>query len=85
MFCAGYADGTLDTCSGDSGGPLVRKWHLKNDTASDGWQPPTIEWREKWYQVGIISWGVQCARRGEYGYYTHVPNLLAWIEEKVNG
>ncbi|XP_072027329.1 uncharacterized protein [Amphiura filiformis] len=53
MFCAGYADGSIDACSGDSGGPLVRKWRPEN---VDG----ESEWREKWYQVGIVSWGGVC-------------------------
>ncbi len=83
MFCAGYADGTLDACEGDSGGPLVRRWH-SGDSANDEQQTTSSEWREKWYQVGIVSWGVGCASKGYYGYYTHLPRLVNWVERQIH-
>ncbi|XP_012549560.1 male reproductive organ serine protease 2 isoform X1 [Bombyx mori] len=46
MMCA-YTKGK-DACQGDSGGPLfVTDQKRKN---------------KKWYQVGIVSWGIDCAK-----------------------
>ncbi|XP_073952521.1 transmembrane protease serine 9-like [Choristoneura fumiferana] len=45
MMCA-YSYGK-DACQGDSGGPLFST-HERTDNS-------------KWYQVGIVSWGIDCA------------------------
>ncbi|CAH2085626.1 unnamed protein product [Euphydryas editha] len=46
MMCA-YSLGK-DACQGDSGGPLFSTHHRTNN--------------KKWYQVGIVSWGIDCAK-----------------------
>ncbi|KAF7459499.1 Hypothetical predicted protein [Marmota monax] len=51
--------------SGDSGGPLI--CHKKNN-------------KTKWYQLGIISWGVNCGKKDIPGVYTKVSNYLLWIK-----
>ena len=82
MFCAGYSDGraVADACQGDSGGPLVRKLHPVDENGSVA----SSEWRERWYQVGIVSWGVGCSTQGQYGYYTHVPRFREWIDSYID-
>ena len=83
MMCAGYKKGEetdqsgerirytgeKDSCQGDSGGPLVRKREI------DG--------NDIYYQIGIVSWGVGCAQKGQYGFYTHVPLLVDWVNNKT--
>ncbi|XP_051831692.1 serine protease 55 isoform X1 [Antechinus flavipes] len=68
MLCAWDAEGKKDTCQGDSGGPLVCN-HQNN--------------QKKWYQVGIVSWGEGCGRKGKPGIYTAVSNYLLWIVLKT--
>uniref|UniRef100_A0A8C9MHU3 Prothrombin n=1 Tax=Serinus canaria TaxID=9135 RepID=A0A8C9MHU3_SERCA len=70
MFCAGYSPDALkrgDACEGDSGGPFV----MKNPDDN------------RWYQVGIVSWGEGCDRDGKYGFYTHVFRLKKWIRKVI--
>uniref|UniRef100_A0A8B9QDK4 Prothrombin n=1 Tax=Apteryx owenii TaxID=8824 RepID=A0A8B9QDK4_APTOW len=70
MFCAGYgpeASKRGDACEGDSGGPFV----MKNPDDN------------RWYQVGIVSWGEGCDRNGKYGFYTHVFRLKKWIRKAI--
>ncbi|XP_021565229.1 serine protease 55, partial [Carlito syrichta] len=64
MLCAGYKNESYDACQGDSGGPLVC-------TPKPG---------EKWYLVGIISWGRSCGQKDTPGIYTLVANYDIWIE-----
>ncbi|XP_077178467.1 prothrombin isoform X2 [Paroedura picta] len=70
MFCAGYSPEDTkrgDACEGDSGGPFVMKNPQDN----------------RWYQVGIVSWGEGCDRDGKYGFYTHVFRLKKWLKKIV--
>uniref|UniRef100_A0A3B3RGG3 Prothrombin n=1 Tax=Paramormyrops kingsleyae TaxID=1676925 RepID=A0A3B3RGG3_9TELE len=72
MFCAGYKpeDSTRgDACEGDSGGPFV----MKNPDDN------------RWYQIGIVSWGEGCDRDGKYGFYTHVFRMMRWLKKVIEG
>ncbi|XP_014716795.1 prothrombin [Equus asinus] len=70
MFCAGFKpdEGRRgDACEGDSGGPFVMKNPFNN----------------RWYQIGVVSWGEGCDRNGKYGFYTHVFRLKKWIQKVI--
>ena len=84
MLCAGYADGSADTCGGDSGGPLVRRWRPPAAQEDNRNSDALSKWSDQWYQVGIISWGENCAKEKHYGYYTHLPHFVTWVEDIIN-
>ncbi|KYO28544.1 serine protease 55 [Alligator mississippiensis] len=67
MLCAGYEEGGKDACQGDSGGPLVC----------------TYGNIRRWFAVGIVSWGQNCAERHSPGMYTIIINYLFWIQKKT--
>ncbi|XP_019393657.1 PREDICTED: serine protease 55 [Crocodylus porosus] len=67
MLCAGYEEGGKDACQGDSGGPLVC----------------TYGNIRRWFAVGIVSWGQNCAERHSPGMYTIIINYLIWIQRKT--
>nr|XP_014338734.1 PREDICTED: serine protease 52 [Bos mutus] len=68
MLCAGDLEGGKDACQGDSGGPLVCQKKTR---------------KSKWYQLGIVSWGVGCGQKKQPGVYTQVSSYLSWIETKT--
>ncbi|KAM9836155.1 prothrombin [Aulostomus maculatus] len=71
MFCAGYNPEDSqrgDACEGDSGGPFVMKYPAEN----------------RWYQIGIVSWGEGCDRDGKYGFYTHLFRMSRWIRKVID-
>lgn len=55
----------IDACQGDSGGPLVVQ-----DEEHFGWS-----------LIGIVSWGIGCAREGYFGVYTEVSHYIPWIAQ----
>ncbi|XP_038159173.1 prothrombin [Cyprinodon tularosa] len=70
MFCAGYSPEESqrgDACEGDSGGPFVMKYPPEN----------------RWYQIGIVSWGEGCDRDGKYGFYTHLFRMGRWMRKVI--
>lgn len=66
QVCAGYPEGTRDSCGGDSGGPLVVPGGVTD-----------------WVQIGVVSWGLGCARPDAYGVYTRVAPYIPWIQRVV--
>ncbi|KAH7944458.1 hypothetical protein HPB52_019913 [Rhipicephalus sanguineus] len=49
----------------------------------DSGGPFVVQCKNRWYIVGIVSWGDGCGRKGTYGYYTKVTNYHNWIKEKM--
>nr|XP_026485598.1 transmembrane protease serine 9-like [Vanessa tameamea] len=67
MMCA-YSLGK-DACQGDSGGPIFAT-HSRTH-------------HKKWYQVGIVSWGIDCAKPDYPGVYTIVAKYIPWIKQQT--
>jgi len=82
MVCAGLPEGGKDSCQGDSGGPMVFSRRSKHSRAKSGKQ--TRNGFRQTFQLGVVSWGVGCARPGSPGVYTRVSEYLDWIEDKLS-
>ncbi|KAI8119218.1 phenoloxidase-activating factor 2-like [Lucilia cuprina] len=67
FICAG-GEKDKDTCKGDGGSPLVC---------------PIPGVKDRYYQAGIVAWGVGCAEENVPGVYANVPYLRPWISEKL--
>ncbi|KAI9585411.1 phenoloxidase-activating factor 2-like [Glossina fuscipes] len=67
FLCAGGEIGK-DTCKGDAGSPLVCPI-------------PGVEGR--YYQAGIVSWGIGCGAQNVPGVYTSIPQARQWISDQL--
>ena len=70
MMCAGFKDAHIDACQGDSGGPLIKK--EKNFKMLIGDQDISFYKLCQRLFLGIVSWGIECAKPGYPGVYTRV-------------
>ena len=76
MMCGGKKEGGTDSCQGDSGGPLV--------TTADTVGKRKRSSKNGWSLVGVVSWGLGCARPDTYGVYTKVAHYLRWIAKQYD-
>ncbi|XP_005348058.1 serine protease 42 [Microtus ochrogaster] len=56
----------------------------KDSCQGDSGGPLVCEFFDKWVQVGIVSWGIGCGRRGHPAVYTEVAFYSKWLTEVVN-
>jgi trypsin len=68
MICA--AGNNKDACSGDSGGPLLIQ-------VTDSQQ------KKQWKLVGIVSWGIGCARKNNPGVYSRISAHRNFIKRSI--
>ncbi|XP_026187415.1 transmembrane protease serine 11D [Mastacembelus armatus] len=64
MICAGLESGAADTCQGDSGGPLQCY----------------SESEERFYVVGVTSFGEDCGLPYKPGVYARTSRFASWLE-----
>ena len=57
------------TRQGDSGGPLMERRERSN--------------RQRWYAIGVVSYGTGCGNPFFPGIYTRVDRFLDWIADTV--
>ncbi|XP_055528994.1 phenoloxidase-activating factor 2-like [Wyeomyia smithii] len=65
--CAGGEE-NVDVCTGDGGAPLACA--IPEDSG-------------RYYQVGIVAWGIGCGQKGIPGAYTDVVKFVPWIRNKM--
>lgn len=66
-MCAGGEE-NVDVCTGDGGAPLVCPISTGND---------------RYFQAGIVAWGIGCGQKGIPGAYTDVTKFVGWIYDKM--
>lgn len=67
FICAGGEKGK-DTCRGDGGGPLVCP--IKGHIC-------------RYYQAGIVAWGIGCGQQNIPGVYVNVAQFKNWIDQEM--
>jgi len=68
FICAGGEPGK-DTCKGDGGSPLVC---------------PIPGTSDRFYQAGIVAWGIGCGENHIPGVYVNVAGFRDWIDYHLN-
>ncbi|XP_037540418.1 transmembrane protease serine 11D [Nematolebias whitei] len=66
MLCAGLESGGVDSCQGDSGGPLQCYSEVE----------------DRFYVVGVTSFGEECGLPLKPGVYSKTSRFAEWLKEK---
>ncbi|CAK6448610.1 unnamed protein product [Pipistrellus nathusii] len=56
----------------------------KDSCPGDSGGPLVCEFNNTWVQVGIVSWGIGCGRKGYPGVYTEVSVYRDWVIDQMN-
>ncbi|KAJ8983010.1 hypothetical protein NQ317_014307 [Molorchus minor] len=67
FICAG-GEPDRDTCKGDGGSPLVCPIEGQSD---------------RYYQAGIVAWGIGCGENQTPGVYVNVALFRDWVDEQI--
>lgn len=83
FICANDPDGRRDACQGDSGGPLM--WSRQQQQQQQGKDARNKQMtQDKWYQLGLVSFGRGCANSQFPGVYTRISYYMPWILNTIN-
>ncbi|KAM8758836.1 serine protease 44-like [Rhynchonycteris naso] len=70
---------------------IVRKGNVcaynaqgKDSCKGDSGGPLVCEFNNTWVQVGIVSWGIGCGRKGYPGIYTEVSFYTDWVIDQMS-
>ena len=74
-----YPDATIDHRTLCAGMRRGRKYSCQGDSGG----PLVVRDDDTWVQVGVVSWGVSCAKPGGYGVYTRVGAFADWIRAET--
>ena len=89
FICAGYEEGGRDSCQvsknwkalfgKNMSQPSIEKKMLQGDSGG----PLVTSYNGRHTLIGLVSWGIGCARRHLPGVYTNIANYIDWVERTL--